>query len=172
MAEPFPDRILWAVEQLKISPSDRLLEIGCGNGAAVSLIGPMLKEGGTITAIDQSDKAIAQARKRNAELESAGKARFQTASLLEADLGTSTFDRIFAINVNLFWTNGERELPLLKRLLLPGGALYVFNQPPTPDKLPQISERTQHHLQKAGFRIRQTLICDQRPVPVLCVIAD
>ena len=37
-ANTVPERVAWAVEMLDIAPDDRLLEIGCGAGQAVSLI--------------------------------------------------------------------------------------------------------------------------------------
>jgi hypothetical protein len=59
MTERVAERFRWAVETLDPAPSDRLLEIGCGPGVAVSLICETLSTG-TITAIDRS-KATANA---------------------------------------------------------------------------------------------------------------
>jgi precorrin-6B methylase 2 len=57
MGAAIADRIRWAVDVLAVSPSDRLLEIGCGNGAAVASICRALTDG-SITAIDRSDTMI------------------------------------------------------------------------------------------------------------------
>jgi protein-L-isoaspartate O-methyltransferase len=62
-------RIRWSVEQLDVQPDDRLLEVGCGHGVAVSLVCQTLG-GGTIHAIDRSPvagHAIARAAHRRDE---------------------------------------------------------------------------------------------------------
>ena len=80
------ERLVWAIDTLAVEPDDRLLEIGCGHGVAVSLACEKL-DGGTITAIDRSAKMIEMARKRNANHGASGVASFRTASLHEADFG-------------------------------------------------------------------------------------
>jgi cyclopropane fatty-acyl-phospholipid synthase-like methyltransferase len=70
-----PDRIRWAVELLAVESDDRLLEIGCGSGAAVDLLAARLARG-HITAIDRSAAQLRLARTRNRRHVAAGKARF------------------------------------------------------------------------------------------------
>ena len=164
------DRIRWTVDLLEAAPSDLILEIGCGTGAAVSLICGRLRDG-MVTAVDQSKKMILAARKKNAEHESAGKVRFVAAKFHEADLGESRLHKVFAINVNVFWQNPARELHPIRERLLPGGTLYLVNQPPALGKIRVIEERTTHHLTAAGFDIRQIVVGEQKPVPALRVIA-
>lgn len=170
MAKSIADRLTYAFEIMEIDPSDHVLEIGCGYGAAASLICEGLVDG-RITAIDQSEKMIRAAEKLNAPYVSAGKARFLAAPLHEAVLSQSRFNKIFAINVNLFWMKAARELERIRELLLPGGTVYIFNEPPSAGKLRSIAESTGQNLMDAGFTVKQIIIGDQKPVPVVCVIA-
>ena len=66
MAGKASERFVWAVDTLEVRPADRLLEIGCGHGVAVSLVCERLTTG-TITAIDRSPKMIEMATRRNRE---------------------------------------------------------------------------------------------------------
>lgn len=65
------ERLVWAVDTLDVSPTDRILEIGCGHGVAVSLVCKKL-DGGTILAIDRSARMVEMARRRNARYAAAG----------------------------------------------------------------------------------------------------
>jgi ubiquinone/menaquinone biosynthesis C-methylase UbiE len=141
VAEVIPARLLWAVEQLGIEPDDRLLEVGCGGGVAVSLVCERL-EGGTITAIDRSPTMVERAAKRNEQHVAAGKATIRVGELGDLELPPRSFTKIFAINVNLFWVrSSEPELEIVKRLLKPGGTLSVFYDAPSESKLRTIADR-------------------------------
>ncbi|MGW0652637.1 SAM-dependent methyltransferase [Streptomyces umbrinus] len=142
-----PERIRQAVAALDVRAGDRLLEIGCGGGVAVGLICPLLTTG-TITAVDRSATATARAVRHNAGPVRDGRATIATAAFTEpgltgAGLADRRFDKIFAINVNLFWTGPARaELALAAHLLTPGGALYAFYEPPGE----RLDERLDEHL--------------------------
>lgn len=167
------DRISWAVEVVDVAANENVLEIGCGNGAAVYLIGKSLDEG-KITAIDRSEKMIHSAEKNNAGLVSLGRASFHIASLdslNEISLAPGLYNKIFAINVNLFWLEADCGLNIIRDRLLPGGMVYLFNQPPAASKLQDIADRTCSNLQSAGFTIKQIIYNERLPVPGVCVIA-
>ncbi|WP_328868985.1 class I SAM-dependent methyltransferase [Streptomyces sp. NBC_00287] len=150
-----PERIRQAVAVLDVHPTDRLLEIGCGGGVAVQLVCPLL-ETGTITAVDRSATAVERAVRRNAGPVREGRATIAQASftapeLAAAGLSDRRFDKIFAINVNLFWTGPARaELALAASLLAPGGALYAFYEPPG-QRLDEVATKVTAAFEAAGF---------------------
>ncbi|MBN6034778.1 hypothetical protein [Amycolatopsis sp. 195334CR] len=50
---PPADRLVWTVDRMRVRPSDRVLEIGCGHGVAVTLVLEKLNSG-SILAINRS----------------------------------------------------------------------------------------------------------------------
>jgi trans-aconitate methyltransferase len=126
-----PARVAWAVEQLDLAPTDRVLEFGCGPGVAASLVADRVVDG-SVLAIDRSATAIDRARARNAGHIDAGRLVLEQVAL--ADLRTDRrFDVAFAVNVNLFWTGpADTECGVLAALLAPGGAVHLVYDSPAP----------------------------------------
>ncbi|MGW6734388.1 class I SAM-dependent methyltransferase [Streptomyces sp. NPDC055013] len=148
---PVPERLTWAVENLDPTPGDRVLEIGCGRGVAAALICERLTSG-TVTAIDRSATAVEAARRRNEERVAAGRAVFQTASLEESAFPDASFDRILAVNVNLFWVRvPDRELAALRGWLAPGGALSLCWEPPDTRRAEEIAGKVAAAVAAQGF---------------------
>jgi SAM-dependent methyltransferase len=162
----------WAVETLAVMPDDRLLEVGCGHGIAVSLICERLTSG-TMTAIDRSPAMVEQAKQRNREHSASGKAVFQAASLDRADFGDDRFDKVFAFNVSLFWKRPEPALATVKKLLEPSGALYLFHQPPawkgTPD---EFAAALTEPLGAEGFAVVDVVIQELEPAAAIGIVAQ
>jgi SAM-dependent methyltransferase len=165
------ERIAWAVERLSVAPEDRLLEIGCGHGVAVSLVCERL-DGGSIIAIDRSRKMVEAASRRNADHVAAGVASFQTATPLEADLGAALFDKIFAINVGMFWRSRPvRELEVLKHLLAPTGRLFLFYESPPGSGAPPDAGPAVTLLEGNGFVVGEVMSQPLERTHVGCVVA-
>ncbi len=165
------ERLVWAVETLAVRPADRLLEVGCGHGVAVSLACERL-DGGHIVALDRSPKMIALARQRNAVHVAAGRASFQAAALHEADLGEARFDTIFAIRVGIFLRgNPRRELAVIEKHLAPAGRLHLVYDPVDPADTGRLIAVTSRVLQDHGFHVQDVRTRDLAATTVISIVA-
>ena len=163
-------RLRWAVEVLGVAPDDRILEVGCGHGVAVSLVSERL-DGGRITALDRSPKMIEMAERRNRG--HAGRARFIAASLEDADLGDETYDKVVAVHVAALHKPGE-ALDIVRRRLAPGGRLYLFSQAPgwkASEQAEGFGAELGGVLEEAGFEVEDRLVQDLGAGLAVAVIA-
>ena len=171
MAGKASERFVWAVDTLEVHPADRLLEVGCGHGVAVSLVCERLTTG-TITAIDRSPKMIEMATRRNREHVDAGRAVLEAIALEDADLGDRRFDKVFAFNVAPFWLQPKEALGIVRRHLAPDGALYLFwdARHTQPGRARDLADQLSEKIRLAEFSVHKVLVKDMRPVPAVCVI--
>ncbi|MFC0531259.1 class I SAM-dependent methyltransferase [Phytohabitans kaempferiae] len=145
------DRQRWAVESMAVAAGDRVLEIGCGGGTATSLVAARL-DSGRVLAIDRSATAVRAARERNAARIYAGTVEVRQADITSAELPEGEFDRVFAVNLSLFWLATPAGLvERVRRLLAPGGTLYVFAERPTRAAVAAIAGETARALRAGGF---------------------
>jgi trans-aconitate methyltransferase len=137
-----PARLQWAVQLLEVAPDDQVLELGCGPGVAVALVCERLGTG-RITAVDRSATAVERTIRRNEAHIAAGRAVVEQCEVGDLDSHRGPFDKIFAVNVNLFWVRAAgTEIDLLRRLLRPDGVLRLFyGFPRAPDDRDHESDR-------------------------------
>jgi SAM-dependent methyltransferase len=171
MASKVSERFVWAVDTLEVRPADRLLEVGCGHGVAVSLICEKLTTG-RITGIDRSPRMIEMATRRNRQHIAAGRAVLEAVPLEEADLREQRFDKVFAFNVAPFWLRPQAAFAAVSRHLVPDGAVYLFwdARHTAPGRARELSEQVSEKVRLGGFSVDRVLVRDLRPVPAVCVI--
>jgi cyclopropane fatty-acyl-phospholipid synthase-like methyltransferase len=125
MAMKASQRLVRVVDALDVRPGDRVLEIGCGHGVAVSLVCERLTTG-RIVAIDRSRKMVDAATERNRAWIDAGRAEVRLGRFQEIDFGDERFDKVFAVHVRELAT--DEGLAIARALLTPGGVISLFNQ--------------------------------------------
>jgi ubiquinone/menaquinone biosynthesis C-methylase UbiE len=165
------ERFVWAVDTLAPDPADRVLEVGCGHGVAVSLVCERLTSG-RITAIDRSEKMIEMATRRNRDHIAAGKAVLKVAALEAADFEGERYDKVFAFNVAPFWLQPKQALGIVARQLSPAGAVYVFwdARHTQSGRARDLADQLLERIGLAEFSVDQVLLEALRPVPAVCVI--
>ncbi len=123
-------RLAAVVDALPLRPDSRVLEIGCGPGAAARAVADRLTTG-HILAVDRSAKAIAQAADASREHLASGRLRLRQVAaedfvLLPAD---EPFDIVFAVRVGaLDGRHPEAHGQVLSRMsaaVKPGGRLFI-----------------------------------------------
>lgn len=169
MSSDKPERIRWAVEVLSVQPQEKILEIGCGNGHAVELICNQLSSG-KIIGIDRSAKALRTAEINNRGCIDAGKAELINIDIASLKL-KEVFDKIFAINVNVFWTGLNGEIAALSTLMSSSSRLYLFYEPPSLSQLEKVVKNATQYLRDQKFEILDVLRKPLTSNEGVCIIA-
>ena len=124
-------RLAAIVDALPLRPGLRVIEIGCGPGAAARAVAERVGPAGHVLAVDRSARAIAQLTKTAADLIAAGRLtpRHVAAEALELEPGEAGYDIAFAVRVGAFDGRhpdaGAQALERLGRALVPGGRLFI-----------------------------------------------
>ena len=153
IAQTIPARIRWAVDFMDPQPSDHVLEIGCGPGAAAELICGRL-ETGKLFAIDRSESGVDRTKRRNADAIKAGRLTVRQIDLATLRVPVKRLHKVFAFNVNLFWVRDcADEIALLHERVVPGGAVHLFYEVARADQVPTIVKGASNALSQGGFRV-------------------
>ncbi len=170
MAGEASERFVWAVDTLAVRPGERLLEVGCGHGVAVSVVCERLTTG-TILAIDRSPKMIEMATRRNREHIDAGRALLEVVALEHTDLGKRRFDKVFAFNVAPFWLHPEAALGVVRKHLARDGTFYLFwDARHFAGRAGDLAKQLRERVRAGTFSVDRLLTKNLRPVPAVCVI--
>ncbi len=86
------------------------------------------------------------------------------------------FDKVFAVNVYMFWNDPESVLRGLCGVMKPGGVIALTLQPRNPgatgDDTRAVAERMATSLGNAGFENVRTEILRMAPVDAACVLGQ
>ena len=123
-------RLAGIVEALPLRPDSRVLEIGCGPGAAARAVAARLVTG-QVLAIDRSPAAIAQARAASADQIASGRMDVRQVAAEDFALrpGEPPYDLVFAVRVGALDgrhpKTGEQVLNRIARATTAGARLFV-----------------------------------------------
>lgn len=125
------ERLRQIVDALPLRPGLRVIEIGCGPGAATIEVARRVGPMGHVLAIDRSPSATAQLSRAAADLIDDGRITVHTAAIEHFDFPAheAPFDLAFAVRVGAFDGRHpqlfDRALACLRCALTPQGRLLI-----------------------------------------------
>jgi trans-aconitate methyltransferase len=130
VASRLSPRLAALVDALPLHPGMRVLEVGCGPGAAARAVADRLTTG-QVLAVDRSAAAVAQAVRATADRPDDGRLRFRhvAAEHLALEPGEQPYDLVFAFRVGALDGRhpalGARVLERLATVTTPDARLHV-----------------------------------------------
>jgi len=155
MARQHAPDTAWTISLLEIKPADRVLEIGFGAGRAIELISAQTPQG-HIAGIDLSPAMVRVSRQRNAQAIAAGRVELHQGTVEHMPFKDQQFNKLLSIHSLYFWSDAQRAVAEIARVLAPGGRLALTFSAGKVDEQPNenIQQRVEHimlALKEMGF---------------------
>jgi ubiquinone/menaquinone biosynthesis C-methylase UbiE len=112
----------FAIEQLQLTSTDRVLEIGFGGGATLPTL---LARAGFVGGLDRSRDMVEAARARFARNVAAGHADFREGTVEALPFEAAAFNKVCTVNTVYFWHSLDAGFAEIHRVLAPGGRVVV-----------------------------------------------
>ena len=116
----------WGLKAAGIQLTDRVLDVGCGGGKAISRILEETRR--EVAGIDHSPEAVKTARSVNRAAVSSGRLRIVESSVESLPFRDGFFDVVTAFETTYFWPELQAGLTEIRRVLSPGGRLVIANE--------------------------------------------
>lgn len=125
-------------------------------------------------AFDPSEVMFSQAKKRNAAVIRERKVEPIFATAERMPMFDTPFDKIFSINLSIFWKNPITQLKELRSRMAPGGIIAITLQPHSKGVNDETAykegKKILHYLEEAGFSQIRMEKMEAKPVFAICVI--
>lgn len=113
---------VFAVQQLDLHPTDRVLEIGFGGGVTLP---SLLKASSFVAGVDRSADVVSRSKAKFATAVRAGRADFRVGTVEALPFEAGSFNKVCTVNTVYFWTSLQQGFAEIRRVLTPGGRVVV-----------------------------------------------
>jgi len=168
----------WTISVLDLQPTDRVLEIGSGSGLGIELAARCCTIG-LVAGVDSDPVMVRRSRKRNALHMTYGRVFIREGSVSNLPYPDTSFDKVFSISSAQTWASQLGDLKEIRRVLRPGGKLFVVRQPVgaksrrEQDQMREdIQQRLPQQIALAGFDVIGKEVRVMRPVSAYCIVGS
>ena len=165
-------RNAWIIDQINIQPTDHILEIGFGPGAALRVLAE-LAHNGFVAGVDLSPLMLRQATKRNNQAIRTGRVQLCQGNALSLPFAEASFDKALTINSIQIWPDSFAGVKEMQRVLRPGGLVALALQPiwaKTDPEVRKIGEDLLDLLKRAGFAETRLEFKSMKPMACVCAL--
>jgi len=113
-----------AVRLLDIQPQHRVLEIGFGGGAGLTMVAKFAGTG-FVAGVDYSPDMVRRAKGRFEQEILAGRMEVKLGDVSQLPFPDEDFDRVLTVNTLYFWPDTMQGLKEIERVLKPDGRMAV-----------------------------------------------
>ena len=112
----------FALEQLRVKTTDRVLEIGFGGGVILS---SLVENAGFFVGLDRSPDVIRRAARKFARAVAGGRAAFHQGEVEALPFEAPSFEKVITVNTVYFWKSLDQGFRECYRVLASTGLLVV-----------------------------------------------
>jgi SAM-dependent methyltransferase len=110
------------IEKMHLSPSDNVLDVGCGSGWLTRLLAADVPEG-RVVGMDVSDEMVRLARRNSPDHENV---LFITGEAAEIPWETNFFSHAISVESAYYWPEPSAGVKEMFRVLRPGGRAWIL----------------------------------------------
>lgn len=112
----------FAVQELGVSPTDHVIEIGFGGGVSLPML---IRNAAFVAGVDRSSDVVASATSRFKDDVASRKAVFIQGSVEHLPFADGLFHKACSVNTVYFWQSLAAGFQEIRRVLAPGGLLAL-----------------------------------------------
>ncbi|WP_392889625.1 class I SAM-dependent methyltransferase [Eubacterium limosum] len=152
MNESHAEMTAWALDKLDLKPTDKVLDVGCGGGAALKRLSGRI-DGGKLYGIDYSEVSVEASKELNKADIGRGKMEIHQGSVSKMPFEDNLFDAIITVESYYFWPDLEEDMREVFRVLKEGGTFMLIAEMYLNDDLDE------HHIEMAKkFELRNLTV--------------
>ena len=141
----------WAMSLLPSINPNNILDVGCGGGMQLTMLGSKFPEA-YLTGVDFSEDSVIFASETNKTKIEAGMCNIDQAPAEKLPYSDVTFDLVSAFETYFFWSDLNMAFSEIYRVLKPKGILMVISEQ-YPD--PRFKKRNDDACERTGMKLVQ-----------------